>query len=228
MSKKLVLLSGGIDSTTCLAMARNISPAEDVVALSIYYGQKHEKELHCARKIASYYGVKFYEQNIQELMKFSECPLLSKSNKQIEHGTYATQKQQDNGIVSTYVPFRNGLFLSAAASLALQLGCEEVWYGAHADDAAGGAYPDCTPDFVNAMRNAIEEGTGKQVTLCAPLVFFHKSDVVLCGSELMAPYQFTWSCYEGGEKPCGKCATCLDRAKAFADNELTDPALEEI
>ena len=229
MSKIMVLLSGGVDSTTCLAMARDNRPKKDVIAVSLYYGQKHEKELISARKVAEFYEVPLIEHDISSVMQFSDCSLLAHSTEQIKHESYADQLKElgGEGTVSTYVPFRNGIFLSAAAAIALSLGFDEVWYGAHADDAAGRAYPDCTPEFVDYMRKAIEEGTAHKVTLRAPLLFFNKGEVVLCGSELGAPYQLTWSCYEGGDKPCGTCGTCRDRIHAFEVNGLVDPLMEE-
>ena len=99
-------------------------------------------------------------------------------------------------------------------------------YGAHADDAAGAAYPDCSLDFVTAMNRAIVEGTGGQLRLEAPFVSVNKAQVVKTGLELGVPYQLTWSCYEGGEKPCGKCGTCIDRMKAFEKNGVVDPLLK--
>ena len=131
-----------------------------------------------------------------------------------------------SGTVDTYVPFRNGLFLSFAAATAISVGAEVVLYGAHADDAAGRAYPDCTPEFYAAMKAAIYEGSGHVCTMEAPFIDKNKADVVAVGLRLNAPYQFTWSCYEGKEKPCGKCGTCIDRAKAFAANGVKDPAME--
>lgn len=224
--KAVVLLSGGVDSATCLAMAVNSYGNDEVTALSIHYGQKHEKEIECARKLAEYYKVKHIEHDVSSVMDFSSCPLL-KDRGEIEHKSYAEQLKAKGGegTVDTYVPFRNGLFLSVATAIALSLYASEVWYGAHLDDAAGRAYPDCTSEFVDSMRLAILEGTAYQVTLRAPLIFFNKAGVVEAGLRLDVPYQYTWSCYEGGDKPCGECGTCLDRQKAFELNGVKDPAM---
>jgi 7-cyano-7-deazaguanine synthase len=112
--------------------------------------------------------------------------------------------------------------LSAAASIAVSVGASLVYYGAHADDAAGNAYPDCSVRFTDAINRAIYEGTGGKVSIIAPFVTSNKAQVVKTGLELGVPYKMTWSCYEGGEKPCGKCGTCIDRAKAFALNGVED------
>lgn len=227
--KTVVLLSGGIDSTTCLALACKQYGKENVLCLSLSYGQKHQKELESARNVADYYGVPLIEHDITKIMEFSNCPLLAKSSEKIKHKSYVEQLNEigGEGTVNTYVPFRNGVLLSIAASIAYSLGYDIVWYGAHADDAAGRAYPDCTPEFVNSMQAAIKHGTANKVTIEAPLLYFNKADVVLLGSELGAPYYLTWSCYEGGDKPCGTCGTCIDRAKAFEAIGLDDPALKE-
>ena len=103
--------------------------------------------------------------------------------------------------------------------------CSVIYYGAHADDAAGNAYPDCSSVFNNAMNTAVYEGSGKQLKLEAPFVNMTKADVVKIGLELKVPYELTWSCYEGGDKPCGQCGTCIDRAKAFELNGINDPAM---
>ena len=144
--------------------------------------------------------------------------------------SYAAQLEKTGGDtpVSTYVPFRNGLFLSAAASVALSNGCEKIVYGAHADDAAGAAYPDCSLQFVEAMQAAISEGTGGQLRLEAPFVSVNKAEVVRTGLALGVPYELTWSCYEGGDRPCGKCGTCIDRLAAFHRNGVPDPLELEV
>ena len=115
--------------------------------------------------------------------------------------------------------------LLAHSDAALSLGCSTVYYGAHHDDWAGNAYPDCSLEFVEAMNRAIVEGTGGELCLEAPFVTWSKADIVREGLALGVPYELTWSCYEGGEAPCGRCATCLDRAAAFAANGVEDPAM---
>ena len=136
------------------------------------------------------------------------------------------QIENDGKPVSTYVPFRNGLFLSCAASIALSKECEIIYYGAHSDDVAGDAYPDCSTAFNDAINKAIYEGSGRQLRVEAPFLNLNKADVVKKGLELEVPFELTWSCYEGGEKPCGACATCIDRAKAFELNGVEDPAIK--
>ena len=145
--KALVLSSGGVDSTTCLGMAVDKYGADQVLALSVYYGQKHDKELDLAVLFAD-----------------SDCSLLAGSDAEIPKESYAEQLSHTAGKpVSTYVPFRNGLFLAAAASIALSNGCEVIYYGAHSDDAAGNAYPDCSSAFHEAMSQAIYLGSGNQL-----------------------------------------------------------------
>lgn len=223
--KALVLLSGGIDSSTCLAMAVDKYSKNNVVTLSALYGQKHTKELIAARKIANYYGVEHLEIDLAKIFSYSNCSLLSHSNKEIPHSTYAEQlKEADT--VSTYVPFRNGLFLSTAASIALSKNCDILLYGAHSDDAVGSAYPDCSQAFNDAINLAIYEGSGKKLKVEAPFVNLHKKDIVKKGLELKVPYELTWSCYEGQEYSCGKCGTCIDREKAFILNGEIDPLVK--
>ena len=153
--------------------------------------------------------------------------LLKEYHPNAEMWPSAQQIKSTNGSpVSTYVPFRNGLFLSSAASIAISKGCSEIYYGAHADDAAGSAYPDCSSDFNNAINEAIYLGSGKQIKVVAPFINETKDQVVKKGLELNVPYKYTWSCYEGSEKPCGKCGTCIDRARAFELNGINDPAME--
>ncbi|MDO4947508.1 7-cyano-7-deazaguanine synthase [Fibrobacter sp. UWH9] len=228
MKKAIVLSSGGVDSTVCVAMAVAKYGAENVATTSIFYGQKHNKELECARKVADYYKLPHYEFDLSSVLQFSNCSLLAQSTQAIEHKSYAEQITPVNGKVSTYVPFRNGLMLSVCASLAQSIfenDDVEIYLGAHGDDAAGNAYADCSEIFVSTMSRAISIGTYEQVRVTAPFAGLSKADVVKKGLELKAPFELTWSCYEGGDKPCGECGTCIDRAKAFAANNVKDPAI---
>ena len=140
--KALVLSSGGVDSTTCVGIAVDKYGKDNVITASLYYGQKHDKELECARKVAEYYGVKHIEEDISNIMKYASnvCSLV-KGGKEIQHTSYEEQiKANEEGRVDTYVPFRNGLLLSIATAYADSLfpGEEaEIFYGAHSDDAAG-------------------------------------------------------------------------------------------
>ncbi len=207
--KVMVLSSGGVDSTTALGLAVSKYGKENVIALSISYGQKHDKEIQAAINVSEYYGVEHLFLDLAEIFQYSDCTLLKQSDKEIPLESYAEQIKETKGNkpVSTYVPFRNGLFLSSAASIALSKGCSVIYYGAHADDAAGFAYPDCSPVFNEAMNKAIYEGSGHQLTIEAPFVNMNKAGVVKMGLELGVPYELTWSCYEGGDEPCGKCGT---------------------
>ncbi len=225
--KALVLFSGGIDSTTCLASAIEQHGKDNVIALSLSYGQKHDKELQSARKLAKYYNVRHMEIDVAKIFENADCSLLATSDKEIPKETYAEQLKTTQGRpVSTYVPFRNGLFLSVSASVALANDCSVIYYGIHSDDSAGNAYPDCSREFNEAMNSAIFLGSGGQLRIVAPFVGMTKADVVKKGMELGVPYEMTWSCYEGNEKPCGLCGTCRDRIKAFATNGITDPLMK--
>lgn len=224
--RALVLLSGGLDSTTCLALAVDKYGSEGVTALSVYYGQKHDEEVEASDKVAEHYGVEHISLDLTPIFQYSDSSLLKGSDNEIPEEAYSEQlKKTGGGPVSTYVPFRNGLFLSSAASIALSKDCGVIYYGIHADDAAGNAYPDCSVGFNRAMNDAIYIGSGNALRLEAPFVEMTKAQVVAKGLELGAPYKYTWSCYEGGDVPCGRCATCIDRAKAFELNGAADPAI---
>ena len=227
--KALVLSSGGVDSTTCLGLAIERFGKENVIALAITYGQKHTKEVEAAEAVARYYGIELLSLDLSTIFRYdTKFTLLQSSEEEIPEESYAEQlKKTDGKPVSTYVPFRNGLFLSSAASIALSKDCSVIYYGAHSDDAAGNAYPDCSDAFNQSMKSAIEIGSGNQLTIAAPFVNMAKKDVVREGLRLKVPYHLTWSCYEGGDKPCGKCGTCRDRAAAFAANGVADPASKE-
>lgn len=230
MNKVLVLLSGGIDSTSLLYAAIKRVGAKNVVALNMFYGQKHEIEIGCARWQAKATGVEYIEKDISTIFKGleSSSALLAGSDKEIAHESYAEQLKHTD-VVSAYVPYRNGMFLSIAAAVAYAKGCDAIAYGAHADDAVrrengGAAYPDCTEEFITHQRVAIEEGTAGKVSLWAPLWDKTKAEVVRFGLDNGATreaYEHTHSCYEGVVGGCGTCGTCIDARAALDANEET-------
>ena len=225
--RAFVLSSGGLDSTTCIAKAIEVFGEENVESISINYGQRHRKELFCADNIAKYYGIKHHVIDLSNIFRGCDNPLMGSSSQKIEMTSYKEQVKNDpRGKVRTYVPFRNGLFLSAMASYAMSLYPDDridIWIGVHADDSAGNAYADTSFDFISMMNEAIDTGTYGQVSVCAPFVRSRKADVVREGLRLKVPYGLTWSCYNGEEKACGLCATCRDRLEAFRLNDAQDP-----
>lgn len=225
--KALVLNSGGADSTTCVGIAVNSEKYSEVATVSVMYGQKHSKELKCAQNVADHYHLNHYELDLSSVLRFSNCSLLKDSTEHIPEKSYAEQiAENGEGKVSTYVPFRNGLMLSSVAALAQSIWPDnevDILLGAHADDAAGRAYADCSEEFTSAMNTAIVIGTYGKVRVVAPLVNMNKSEVIGTGLKLNVPYHLTWSCYQGGREACGKCGTCIDRLNAFHANGVKDP-----
>ena len=227
MKKALVLSSGGVDSTTCVGIAVKDVGSENVSTVSVFYGQKHNKELECADKVAEFYNVKHYVLDLSNVLQYSNCSLMKNSTEDIPMMSYAEQIEKNGeGKVSTYVPFRNGLMLSAVAALAQSIYPDDdvdIYLGAHADDAAGRAYADCSEEFTSAMNTAIVIGTYGKVRVVAPLVNLNKAGVVKLGLSIDVPYNLTYSCYNGREKACGRCGTCIDRLNAFKANGVQDP-----
>lgn len=230
--KILVLCSGGLDSTVLLYKAVNEVGAENVVAMNTFYGQKHSKEMEFAKWSCDHLKVELHNVDLSAIFNFNpDCSALLKNSKmKIIHKSYSEQlndlkKEGKPPTVTAYVPYRNGLFLSYASAVALQLNCDKVYYGAHADDSAGHAYPDCSPEFIKAQSEAIKEGTAGKVIMEAPWWNLNKSQVVKAGIDLgmnHEEFEHTWSCYEGLEKPCGSCGTCIDRKRAFVENGIFD------
>ncbi|MFI3252390.1 MAG: 7-cyano-7-deazaguanine synthase QueC [bacterium] len=224
--KTLVLFSGGLDSTTALVYAIKKYGKQNVTALSITYGQKHSKEIQQAKEIAKHYDIVLKIMDLSYMFKDSNCSLLNHSTDDIEDGNYKSQNQDD--VASTYVPFRNGLFLSVAASIALSIDADIIYYAIHKDDNTVSAYPDTSKEFNDAISSAINIGSGKKVVVEGLFVEKTKSDIVKLGLELGVEYKLTTSCYHGRDKACGVCATCIDRLKAFSDNNAVDPIEYEV
>lgn len=226
-TKAVVLSSGGCDSTVTLAIALSTHNKEDVVTVSVSYGQKHSRELECAQKISEYYGVRHEVIDLSQIFKYSNCSLLQQSDKEVPEGSYAEQiDKTESGIVSTYVPGRNALMLCSVASLGMSIFPDDdivIYLGNHADDAAGNAYPDCSEEFSDAIAKAIYVGSGKQVTVATPLVSMNKAEVVATGLKYGVPFELTTSCYNGQDTACSCCGTCVDRINAFRANKVIDP-----
>lgn len=225
-NKKLVLFSSGIDSTVCLAIAVSKYGSKNVIALCIDYGQNNYIEIKKAKKIAEEYNVYFEVIDLKNIFKYSNSSMIKKSNKDIPYESYDDQykKLKEGQLVSTNVPFRNGVMLSVAASYALEKNVDEIYYGIHREEGiARSLYPDCSEGFDMAMNLAIYIGTGQKIKINAPLAALSKKDIIKLGIDLKVPFEDTWTCYESDLKPCGKCTACVDRIKAFKENNLVDP-----
>ncbi|MFH1618559.1 MAG: 7-cyano-7-deazaguanine synthase QueC [bacterium] len=221
--KAVVLFSGGLDSATCLCWA--LDRGFDCAALGISYGQKHAKELICAGKIAGILGVKLLEINL-ELPWLKSSSLVDASRKLPQ---IALSRIGKAGLPSTYVPGRNLMFAAIAASLADSIGAGTVIAGPNALDYSG--YPDCRPEFYRALQGAVKLGTAGshvprgKIRILTPLIHMSKAQIVRLAMRLKVPLEFTWSCYAGGKKPCGKCDSCKLRARGFKEAGFADPAL---
>ncbi len=212
----VVLLSGGMDSCVCAAIAVGESrPA----FLHVSYGQRTAaRELHAFRAIADFYGIiDRFEARADYLAQIGGSSLTDTS-RHVE----GTDRRRP-GIPSTYVPFRNANLLAIAVSWSEVIGAERVYIGAVEQDSPG--YPDCRRSFFDAFSRAADLGTRPEtrIEVCTPLIEMSKSEIVRAGTELGAPLHLTWSCYVDSETPCGKCDSCELRRRAFADAGIADP-----
>lgn len=212
----LVLHSGGIDSTTCLFIAR--LQFEEVFAISIDYGQRHSVEARVANQICR-------RLNIEHTVIKVSTPPQSMLTDPLADIPDASYEELPSGVSPTYVPFRNGLLLSTIAGYAQARGSDAIFFGAHAEDAQNWAYPDCTPEFIGAMANAIYIGTYHKVRLHTPLQWLMKHEIVSLGHGLGVPLSNTWSCYAGGQYQCGTCPTCRARKEAFIKANVIDDTI---
>lgn len=212
MKDALLVYSGGLDSTTMLyEYADKIA-----LAVSFDYGSNHNKrEIDCAVYHCNLLNIKHTIINLGFVKSLFKSSLLSGADS-IPEGNY-----DDDNMRSTVVPFRNGIMLSVAAGMAENEGLKYVMIANHGGDHA--IYPDCRPDFVSAMDNAIKAGTYEGVRLLAPYTNLTKAQIVEHGAALGVDYSHTWSCYKGGDVHCGKCGTCRERMEAFELAGVSDP-----
>ena len=222
MPKAVVLLSGGLDSTVTMAIA--IDEGMEVAPLSFRYGQRHTKELDSAAAVCRHYGVRGSVIDID--MSSFRSALTDKS---IDVPSDRKGKLEED-IPITYVPARNIIFLSIAAGLCESIGAEAIYIGANAIDYSG--YPDCRPEFFRSFEDTLAKGTkagteGRAPEIRTPIIGFSKADIVKKGKELSAPLNLTWSCYNGGDKACGRCDSCRLRLKGFREAGFKDEILYE-
>lgn len=221
MKKAVVLLSGGLDSTITLHIAKE--ECDEVHALSFDYGQRHAKELECARATAAAVGVASHHVVSLNLGSWGGSSLTDMSMT-VEDGDV-----ERSDIPATYVPARNMVFLSVAASLAEAIGAQHIYIGVSQVDYSG--YVDCRKVFVDAMERAVNLGTvmgaekGLPITIHTPFINMTKAEEIRIGTRLHVDFSKTWSCYRGGEVPCGTCDSCLLRARAFAEAGVVDSGL---
>ncbi len=215
MQKYVIILSGGMDSVTLLYTLVRGMGKERVHALTLNYGQRHAKEITCARMNCAHLGVSHLVIDITSI-----APLLKGSaltdNLEVPDGNYTDEKMR-----LTVVPNRNMIFLSLAIAHAVSLGAGEVYYGAHAGDHA--IYPDCRPVFIDRMNAAAAVANYKPVRIVTPFSTMDKGDIVKLGTRLDVPYEHTWTCYKGLEKSCGTCGSCTERLEAFTKVGRKDP-----
>lgn len=219
----VVLLSGGLDSATCLYWAK--SRGYSVDALIVRYGQRHSRELRAARAIARAAGARLHEINLR--MPWLRVSSLVDPRKPLPN--IPARRIGQGGIPTTYVPGRNTVFLALGISLADAVCADAVVVGTNSMDFSG--YPDCRPDFIRAFGKVAALGTrrgtsGTGIRILAPLERKDKTRIVRTASRLGVPLKLTWSCYRGGSRPCGRCDSCKLRAKGFEGAGLPDPALK--
>ena len=223
MPKALILSSGGLDSTTCLAMA--IDQGYDPITLTFDYGQRHRIELAAAKDVADYYGVK--QHFIADVGLFRDIGQSALTD-DIDVPKNLSVDDLADDIPVTYVPARNLVFLSMATGVAETQGASDIFIGVNALDYSG--YPDCRPEFITAFSAAANLATksgtnGISVKIQTPLINLTKAEIIKAGHALGAPYHLTHSCYAPttDNLSCGQCDSCLLRLKGFADASLTDP-----
>ena len=214
MNKKAVMvLSGGMDSTTLLYDVLN--QGYDVFPIGFDYGQKHKKELVCAQKTCDKLGLEYLVVNLSALNIVAPSAL-TRDDWAVPDGNYS-----DENMKQTVVPNRNMVMLSIATSYAITKGATELFYGAHAGDHA--IYPDCREVFVDKMKEAIKVSDWSEINLHAPYLNVDKGDIASIGKDLNVDYSLTWTCYKGNEKPCGVCGSCQERLEAFDYADMIDP-----
>lgn len=212
--KAVVLFSGGLDSA--VLVQKLLSEKAEIRLLSINYGQRHEKELLHSSQLARKMNLIQTIMNIPQLGGLLGGSSLTDPNIELPEGHYESESMK-----ATVVPNRNMILLALAGGHALSLGFDTIAYAAHSGDHA--IYPDCRPEFADAMGKALALADWKKLTLHRPFVNLSKADLVTLGTQLKVPFEYTWSCYAGRDMHCGKCGTCVERKEAFYLAKIPDP-----
>ena len=219
--KAIILLSGGLDSSTVLYQAK--ADGCECYAISFDYQQRHNKELNSASMVAKAAGVIQHQVVNFDLRQWGGSAL---TDNKIDLPQHRSLDEMADNIPVTYVPARNTIFLSFALSYAEAIAAERVYIGVNALDYSG--YPDCRPDYIQAMQAVFRLGTkqgreGQPIEIVAPLIDLKKTEIIQLGNQLGVPWDLTWSCYAGGDSACGVCDSCQLRLAAFAELGLKDP-----
>ena len=242
-SYSVTLLSGGLDSTTVAAYARD--RVDNMSAITFHYGQSHSREVDCAARIAGIMGIEHKLLDISFLSNVAWYSALTNPD-QFPAPSGRSDEEIGHGVPITYVPLRNTIFLSLAAAYlesrvlyAIEVeGVDAsevaayVYMAPNALDYSG--YPDCRPEFYESMRRTMELGSklwteyGVPIRIETPIIDLTKAEIATLGTRLGAPLEQTWSCYEGGEVPCGSCDSCILRARGFAEAGIPDPLLVDL
>lgn len=214
--RSVLVYSGGLDSTVLLAHL--LASGREVHAFTVNYGQRHAREIESAMAVCTHYGVPHQVADLRALGPVFGVNSLTNSAVSVAEGHYTEESMK-----TTVVPNRNMILLAVAAARAIALKADTLAYAAHGGDHA--IYPDCRPEFADAMDHAIGLADWHKVRLERPMVTWTKADIVRRGAELKAPMHLTWSCYKGGDKHCGRCGTCIERREAFHLAGIPDPTV---
>ena len=228
MKKAVCLLSGGLDSAVTAAIAR--SKGYEIYALTFDYGQRHKKEIESARKLAQ--EMRFKQHRVMRInLEEIGGSALTDNKIGVPTGKDVEEIKKSTEIPVTYVPARNTILLAYALAWAEVLDADAIFIGANHVDYSG--YPDCRPEYFRKFQEMADIATkrainGRKTIIETPIIEMNKSDIIKLGAELNVPFQYTWSCYKGGDKACGKCDSCVLRLNGFKENNLLDPILYEI
>jgi 7-cyano-7-deazaguanine synthase len=214
--RTVVVYSGGLDSTVLLAHL--LAEGREVHAFTVNYGQRHAREIESAKAVCAHYGVPHQVADLRALGAVFGTNSLTDSGVAVAEGHYTEESMK-----TTVVPNRNMILLAVAAARAIALQADTLAYAAHGGDHA--IYPDCRPEFADAMDHAIGLADWHKVRLERPMVSWTKTEIVRRGTELGVPFASTWSCYKGGDKHCGRCGTCIERREAFHLAGVPDPTV---